>query len=107
MFRYEVIQSLNNLELSLYEYIMKNSKKVIYMRIRELAEEAHVSTTTILRFCKKLNCEGFSEFKVKFNDKDRNKGVDILALCLIKELGRDKNIPEELVRAVEIKYDNE
>ena len=37
MFRYEVIQSLNNLELSLYEYIMKNSKKVIYMRIRELS----------------------------------------------------------------------
>ena len=48
-----------------------------------------------------------NEFKVKFNDKDRNKGVDILALCLIKELGRDKNIPEELVRAVEIKFDNE
>ena len=34
-----------------------------------------------------------NEFKVKFNDKDRNKGVDILALCLIKELGRNKNIP--------------
>ena len=63
MFSYEVIQSLNNLELSLYEYIMKNNKKVIYMRIRELADEAHVSTTTILRFCKKLNCEGFSEYK--------------------------------------------
>ena len=27
MFSYEVIQSLNNLELSLYEYIMKNNKK--------------------------------------------------------------------------------
>ena len=66
MFSYDVIQSLNNSELSLYEYIMKNNKKVIYMRIRELADEAHVSTTTILRFCKKLNCEGFSEFKVKF-----------------------------------------
>lgn len=66
MFNYEIIQSLNELELSLYSYIMKNSKKVIYMRIRELAEEAHVSTTTILRFCKKLKCDGFSEFKVKF-----------------------------------------
>ena len=66
MFSYEIIQSLNSLELSLYEYIMTNSKKVIYMRIRELADEAYVSTTTILRFCKKLNCEGFSEFKVKF-----------------------------------------
>lgn len=40
MFSYEVIQSLNNLELSLYEYIMKNNKKVIYMRIGELADEA-------------------------------------------------------------------
>lgn len=66
MFNYEIMQSLNELELSLYDYIMKNSKKVIYMRIRELAAEAHVSTTTILRFCKKVKCEGFSEFKVKF-----------------------------------------
>lgn len=65
MFNYEIIQSMNDLELSLYRYIMKNSEKVIYMRIRELADEAHVSTTTILRFCKKVNCEGYSEFKVK------------------------------------------
>ena len=56
----------NELELSLYSYIMMNRKKVMYMRIRELADEAHVSTTTILRFCKKLKCEGFSEFKVRF-----------------------------------------
>ena len=66
MFSYNKIQGLNELELSLYNYIMKNSDKVIYMRIRELANEAHVSTTTILRFCKKLDCEGFSEFKIKF-----------------------------------------
>lgn len=66
MFSYNKIQSLNELELSLYNYIMKNSEKVVYMRIRELAKEAHVSTTTILRFCKKLNCEGFTEFKLKF-----------------------------------------
>lgn len=66
MFSCNKIQNLNELELSLYNYIMKNSEKVIYMRIRELANEAHVSTTTILRFCKKLDCEGFSEFKIKF-----------------------------------------
>ncbi|ASW43833.1 MurR/RpiR family transcriptional regulator [Clostridium isatidis] len=66
MFSYNKIQSLNELELSLYNYIMKNSEKVVYMRIRELANEAHVSTTTILRFCKKLDCEGFTEFKLKF-----------------------------------------
>ncbi|WP_100013014.1 MurR/RpiR family transcriptional regulator [Lentibacillus sediminis] len=65
MFTHEMIASFNELETSLYNYISKNSEKVAYMRIRELANETHVSTATILRFCRKINCEGFSEFKVK------------------------------------------
>ncbi|MCM3728280.1 MurR/RpiR family transcriptional regulator [Neobacillus cucumis] len=65
MFSNEIIASFNVLETSLYNYIIQNSDKVAYMRIRELADETHVSTATILRFCRKVNCEGFSEFKVK------------------------------------------
>lgn len=65
MFSNELIASFNELEMSLYNYIVQNSEKVAYMRIRELADETHVSTATILRFCRKLHCEGFSEFKVK------------------------------------------
>lgn len=65
MFNNEIIQSFNNIELLLYKYITRNKDKVIYMTIRELADESHVSTTTILRFCKKVNCNGYSEFKVK------------------------------------------
>ncbi|WP_347551333.1 MurR/RpiR family transcriptional regulator [Pseudalkalibacillus hwajinpoensis] len=65
MFSNDIIASFNELETSLYNYISQNSEKVAYMRIRELADETHVSTATILRFCKKVHCEGFSEFKVK------------------------------------------
>lgn len=65
MFNSEIIKNLNDLELMLYRYIIRNTEKVTYMRIRELADEAHVSTTTILRFCKKFDCNGYSEFKVK------------------------------------------
>lgn len=65
MFSNEIIASFNELETSLYNYIIQNSDKVAYMRIRELANETHISTASILRFCRKLNCEGFSEFKVK------------------------------------------
>jgi DNA-binding MurR/RpiR family transcriptional regulator len=65
MFPTDIITSFNDLENSLYNYICQHSDKVAYMRIRELADETHVSTATILRFCRKLNCEGFSEFKVK------------------------------------------
>ena len=65
MFTHNMIASFNELETSLYNYIVQHSEKVAYMRIRELADETHVSTATILRFCRKVNCEGFSEFKVK------------------------------------------
>ena len=66
MFTYEEIMSLNELEMNVYQYILKNKEKAGYMKIRELADEAHVSTTTVLRFCKKMGCAGFSEFKVQF-----------------------------------------
>ncbi|QGQ44793.1 MurR/RpiR family transcriptional regulator [Metabacillus sediminilitoris] len=65
MFTNEVIATFNDLEMLIYKYVMQHKEKVIYMRIRDLADEAHVSTSTIMRFCRKLNCEGFSEFKVK------------------------------------------
>lgn len=66
MFTYEEIMSLNELEMDVYQYVLKNKEKAGYMKIRELAEEAHVSTTTVLRFCKKMGCDGYTEFKIQF-----------------------------------------
>ena len=69
MFTYKQIESLNDLELQVYEYIIKNHSKVLKLTIRELSKNVHVSTTTILRFCKKMDCEGFYEFKYKLKDQ--------------------------------------
>lgn len=66
MFSHSAIASLNNLEMMVYNYVIKNRDKVMYMTIRELADAVGVSTTTILRFCRKLNCDGYSEFRVRF-----------------------------------------
>ena len=66
MFSYETIQLFNDLELVIYNYIMKNSSQVQYMTIRELADAVHVSTSSIMRFCKKAGCDGYAEFRVKF-----------------------------------------
>lgn len=66
MFSHAAIASLNNLEMLVYNYVIKNRDKVMYMTIRELAEAVDVSTTTVLRFCRKLKCEGYSEFRLRF-----------------------------------------
>lgn len=66
MFHYEVLQSYNDLEMLVYKYVISHKEEVRYMTIRELAEAVHVSTSTVLRFCKKTGCDGYSEFKVQF-----------------------------------------
>lgn len=66
LFNHSAVASLNNLEMMVYNVVIKNRDKVMYMTIRELADAAGVSTTTVLRFCRKLECDGYSEFRVRF-----------------------------------------
>ncbi|MDS0526106.1 MurR/RpiR family transcriptional regulator [Clostridium sp. SHJSY1] len=66
LFSNEALSEFSDLDYEVYNFILKNSEKIAYMTIREVANEAHVSTTTITRFCRKLNCDGFSEFKVRY-----------------------------------------
>ncbi len=66
MFEYKILQSYNDLETLVYSYVMEHKEEVKYMTVRELADAVHVSTSTVLRFCKKTGCDGYSEFKIKF-----------------------------------------
>lgn len=63
MFSYEQIKTLNDLEVTIYNFVVSHPEETVGMTIRELAKELHVSSTTILRFCAKVGCNGFSEFK--------------------------------------------
>lgn len=63
MFPYQKVHELNRLEMIVYKYIVGHLEEVENMTIRDLANEAQVSTTTVLRFLKKMNYGGFSEFK--------------------------------------------
>lgn len=69
LFTAQQIQSLNELELLVYRYINEHPNTVPFMRIRELAAEAHVSTTTVLHFCKKMGCDGYAQFKWKLKEQ--------------------------------------
>lgn len=71
LFTYKQIANLNETETFIYRYVMKHIKVVTNMSVRDLAECTHVSTATVVRFCQKLDCNGFVEFKTKlklFND---------------------------------------
>lgn len=66
MFTPKQIKTFNESEMSMYYYVLNNKDKIPYMTIREFAAEVHSSTTSVLRFCSKIDCSGFMEFKVRF-----------------------------------------
>lgn len=63
------LSNLSAVELHIYNYIMSNTRFVSNMTIHELAKNTNTSTASILRFCRKYGCSGFSEFKVKLKQE--------------------------------------
>lgn len=68
MFTKEIMDTFTELDLSVYDCIVKNRDRISKMPIKELAAMAHVSTATILRFCRKCGVDGYSEFKLKYRE---------------------------------------
>lgn len=56
------VDKLNKNEQILLDYVIKNMDDIKNRSIRELAAECFVSTTTFLRFVRKIGFSGYSEF---------------------------------------------
>ena len=64
------MEKLSDAEMYTWEFLEENKSKVQLMSITQIAEEAHVSTATIVRTLKKRGFDGFADFK---NSLKRNK----------------------------------
>lgn len=60
---YKSVKSLNGTDRRLYNYILSHIDEVIDMNIRDFAKANFVSTATVVRFCRALNCDGFADLK--------------------------------------------
>lgn len=49
-FAYSQVENLNEAEMCVYNYVVKNLKHILNLSVRELADEVHVSTATVMRF---------------------------------------------------------
>lgn len=61
---YENYEKLNENDIHIWNFILKNKNICRNMSIQELANNCNVSHTTILRFAQKLGLQGYSELKV-------------------------------------------
>lgn len=86
IYSHDAVSKLNELEMKVYNYVIRNMDIAGHMTIRQLAEAAGVSTTTILRFCRKLECDGYAEFRVRLRlsmDNHISRQVDMNSNIMI------------------------
>lgn len=55
----------SSLESKLAQFVLENVDFVVNLSIIELAERVGVSPPTVTRFCRRLGCQGYSDFKVQ------------------------------------------
>lgn len=100
--------TLSPLELDIYKYISNNISQVCYMRIRDLAEATHTSTSTILRFCEKFECSGYTEFRIKLQlyekmtAQQQASTMDEEALISFLSRAKTPSFSEQIDAAVEL-----
>lgn len=51
-------------EKKLGEFILGNKQEILSMTLKKLSLQAEVSEATVIRFSRKLGCEGYSDFKL-------------------------------------------
>lgn len=56
--------NFTNAEKKVADYIIINTKNVIYMSITDLADACNVGESSVFRFCKTLKLRGYQEFKI-------------------------------------------
>ncbi|MGM9925780.1 MAG: MurR/RpiR family transcriptional regulator [Bacillus sp. (in: firmicutes)] len=107
MFTYEKIQSFNQLEFMVYDYVMKHTQQVLFMTIRELAGAVHVSTSTIMRFCKKIDCDGYAEFRVQLkayveNTEKKKPANDISEIIRYFKSSDNEEFEERILQVAQL-----
>lgn len=68
----EKVKSLNELEYLIYVYLNKDKNRVKDLKLKDVADELHVSQSMVTRVCKKLGFDGFSEYKLHLRYTEEN-----------------------------------
>lgn len=88
----QLINQNNNIltdgDMEILSYCLINKKSVVRKSIKELADEVHVSKSTIVRLTQKLGFSGFAEFKfyLKNEQKDTQQSADNNMSLLEKDI---------------------
>ena len=63
----ETYHSLTKVEKKVADYVLQNPRQVLFMSITDLADACQVGETSVYRFCRTINLQGYQEFKMQLS----------------------------------------
>ena len=67
---------LTERERNIRDYLMEHPEAVIAMTAKQLGEVSYSSTAAVSRFCRKIGCQDYGEFRLRFQVNCRVRRVD-------------------------------
>lgn len=96
-FGFKDLSSLSNIDMTIYRYVTQNSDKVVYMRVRDIAQNAHVSSSSVMRFIHKIGFNSFPEFKAYLKNNTLQHKPKNTKFTYINESNFPKDIETRLM----------
>lgn len=92
---------LTKVEKKVADYILANTEAVLYMSITDLANACEVGETSVYRFCRSMNFQGYQEFKMQLSlylaSEENNEHI--------KETGKlEDQVMQSHIQAIEESY---
>ncbi|MGO1492396.1 MAG: MurR/RpiR family transcriptional regulator [Ruoffia tabacinasalis] len=83
--------SLSETERAIHHYMSSNSDKIPFMRVRDIANESHTSSSSVMRFIRKVGYDSYTEFRTHFKSSEVEKNE----LFVSKNYLDDSNFPND------------
>ena len=95
-----LLPDLSPAERKVAELLLAQPEQWINLPVAQLAEQAQVSQPTVIRFCRRLDCDGLPEFKLKLADTLAN-GVPFVHGNVTPQDGAAEIIPKVFDHAIQ------
>ncbi|MDR0299281.1 MAG: MurR/RpiR family transcriptional regulator, partial [Streptococcaceae bacterium] len=96
------METLSEVDKTIYNYLSGNIDKVPYLRVRDVAHEAHTSPSSVMRFIKHIGYESFPEFRLAFREETVTLPDELMGERILSKDNFPADLDERLAKVAQM-----
>ena len=100
----EIVPKLTEREKDIYAYLLEHPDKVSEYSARELGNVTFTSAASVTRFCQKIGCKGYPDFRLRFLSELQEIGKYAQTGDTVLQLNAQENVFTLLRKVAEVEH---